>query len=450
MKNKTTIYIALFFHLLIPFFSIGFLHPDEQYFVLDFAFDKLGMIDNYIKSWEYNAQIRPWFLPSIFYFLGFILKSMGITNPFTMSLLFRLCSSLLGFFAHFFFIKEITKKYSDIKFNHLYWVFLLAWPILLMHSRTNSENWSTSFFLIGLSLLLNKKKDFLSGVLFAFTFFTRFQTGFLLLPILFLYKKRIKDITFLALSFLITSTLLTGIDYWGYEKLTFTPFNYLMVNLIEGKVNTFGTSSVFFFLYKSVTKLLPFWGIACLSILVIAIKKCKTNSLYQHSLILVLPFLIIHHLIGHKELRFIYSVFPICLILLSYHMDFWKPKWNKVFIIGNFVAFPVLFIPMYKPMTVYTYLYSQKSVIKNLYYLTPHNPLELKSLLPKNIELLSYKKDSRSKFILVQNYKQLKKIKMENRCKYLISTYPIILLEKNPYKLLSRSNIWAILKCNPL
>ncbi len=52
------ILIALLLHTIVPFFSSGFLHPDEQYYVLDFTFEKLNMIVNYQKSWEYLAAFR--------------------------------------------------------------------------------------------------------------------------------------------------------------------------------------------------------------------------------------------------------------------------------------------------------------------------------------------------------------------------------------------------------
>ncbi|MBT3236006.1 MAG: hypothetical protein HN353_08650 [Bdellovibrionales bacterium] len=449
MKNQSFFfYVALFFHIVVPIFSVGFLHPDEQYYVLDFAFDKLGLIENYSKTWEYQAAIRPWLLPGIFYSAGAILKFLGTSNPFVMSLAFRLLSSLFAFVSHFCLLKEIQKKYYDTPFKNLFWMFFLSWPILLMHARTSSENWSSSFFFLSLSLLINKKNDLWAGTMAALAFFSRFQIGILLLPFLLLYNKsEPKRLFSLSIGFLFTAIFMVAIDYWGYQELTLTPYNYLVVNIIDGKVNTFGTNSSFYYLYKALTKLLPFWGLASVFALLLSLKRVKTETVYRDGLILLLPFLIVHHLIGHKELRFIYIVFPLSLILLARVMDEWKAVYVKFFMISNFLVFPVLFIPAYKPLLIYNYIYSHQTEIKKIYYFSDVNPLGIKSLLPKGIKILQYSNKEKPEFVLAQNYQQLDLVRNSLNCKHLISTYPYSLIKSNPFGLLSRSNIWSIFSC---
>ena len=449
LKPQYIFQISLLLHIIVPFFSTGFLHPDEYYYVLDFSFDKLGMISDGQKSWEHQAQIRSWTLPGFFVLFGHLFQALGLKDPFYYTLLYRLLSSLVAFSCHVFFVKTIQKRYGPFSFKHLEALFLLSWPLLLMHSRTNTENWSTSLLILTLCLHLLKRYPFLEGLLLCLAFFVRFQIGLFFLPMIFLWRKRkIPDLIFIGLGFCFMGVGLFSVDFWGYDQWTLTPWNYFKTNLVEGKVNHFGTHSPFYYFTQTLTKLLPLWGLALIMAFLYALKKVKTHLLFKEGLSFLSLFILIHHLIGHKELRFLYPALPIGLLFLSFYMKSWKPSFLKFFWICNFLAFPILFIPRYKPIYIYRYLYSHASQIPELHYLTPQNPLELKSFISPQIKMLPYHKKEGEQFVLIQNYEHLKKIKKEKQCIYRATTYPAFLIEKNPLGLLKRSNIWSILQCH--
>jgi len=440
------ILMALLLHTIVPFFSSGFLHPDEQYYVLDFTFEKLNMIVNYQKSWEYLEGIRSFTLPMLFYFIAWPIQALGLDNPHTFSLIFRVLSSLFAFGCQLYFYHQIIKKYCFKNHLQLFLILFLAWPLLLMHARTNSENWSTSFFLLALGLLLHDQNKYKAGMCLATAFFIRFQTGFLLLPLFYFFRHNLKDLLKIGFGFLLLSVIFIYFDSSQYQRLMITPYNYLKVNIFEGKVNSFGTSSIFFYAYKTLTKLLPFWGIALIGSLLLAIKHVQKAKLYKDFLILIIPFFIIHHVIGHKELRFLYPLLPFFIIIFAKIIEDYKKPFFTTFMIGNFLAYPILFFPLYKPISIYQYIYNQN--IQSIHTLSKQNPFEIKALLPPEIQIEHYKKDQTARYLFAQNYSEYNSAKTVENCIPQKSTYPLWLIENNPYGLLTKSNIWVIFKCD--
>ena len=448
IQESKSLKLSLLLHILIPLFSLGFLHPDEYYYVLDFTFHKLGLLENYRTSWEYNSQIRPWFLPGVLYVLGTPLKFLGFTNVFFFTAFFQLISSLFALFSHLFFLKKVKERYQNLNLKHLPWMLLLAWPILLMHARTNSENWSSSFFLLSLALSFKAKRPFLIGALFALAFFTRFQVALLICPLIFLYKHSFKNILKTSLAFLLSSMVLISIDFWGYGQWTLTPYNYFHKNIVEGVVNTFGTHSIFYYSYKALTTMIPFWGLLSIFIFFYALTKIRREKIYLEYIILISLFTIVHHSIGHKELRFIYTCFPLLLVPLSHFLSKLSPKKIRFLKISNAIIIPFLFIPLYKPMLIYRYIYNHSKQIKEITYLREHySPFELQSFSSSKVKATRYDENSPSRFVLTQNYNELKKVTSKRQCEFLISTYPEFFIKKNPYNVLKRSSIWVVLDC---
>jgi GPI mannosyltransferase 3 len=439
--------LALVLHILVPFFSTGFHHPDEYYYALDFAFSKLEMMSVFVPTWEHIEQIRPWSLPGIFYVLGLFLKALSIESPFIHALFFRLLSSITALYATTIFIREVKRRYASFEWKHLSWMMYLSFPILLFHARTSSENWSATFFLLALAFHFEGKKPALVGCLISLTFFLRFQLGFALLPFVLLRKFDWRFYLWLTLGFVTTSGFMIALDFWGYGEWTLSPYHYFRVNILEDKVNTFGTHPWYFYAYKTLTQMLPFWGAATLYAFTLSIKKFNQEKIYKEVLLLLGLFLLIHHLIGHKELRFIYLAFPLLLLPLALLMESWPKKVVKIFIWGNMLSLPFLFLPLYKPLMVYKYLYDRREEIQEVSYLSHHYPFELKAFMSQQLKVVSYEAKPKQ-YILTQGYKELDKIKMERNCQHLISTYPKFLIEKNPLGLLKRSSIWVLHFCD--
>uniref|UniRef100_UPI003568A183 hypothetical protein n=1 Tax=Halobacteriovorax sp. TaxID=2020862 RepID=UPI003568A183 len=99
MKQVNHLYILSAFALLLTsLFSVGFLHPDEQYYTLDFAFNQLGMLDN-LQTWELESKIRPWTLPYLYVVILAPFKFLGIESPFTLATIARLFSGCVALYT---------------------------------------------------------------------------------------------------------------------------------------------------------------------------------------------------------------------------------------------------------------------------------------------------------------------------------------------------------------
>ncbi|WP_164848441.1 hypothetical protein [Halobacteriovorax sp. HLS] len=445
--------------MLTALFSVGFLHPDEQYYTLDFAFSKLGILEH-LGTWELDSKIRPWTLP---YFITFILypfKVAGINNPFTLATIARLASGLLGFYTLVKFSNSFRRFFTNDTFKYFQSFSLLFYPLIFMSVRTSSDNWATCFFVLALARLLKdaeiKVRDLvISGLLLGLSFSLRHQTGLLSLSLglWLLYKKKvsIRD-WFLNFSFFILLGVLIGFgfDYLGYGELTLTPLNYLKENLIEDKISGFGVMPWWGYIKLSLKSLhlfsLPLLVVSCVYIY----KKRSSFASW-----VFIPFLIFHSSIGHKELRFIYPLLFLTLFMLFHFID--AKKYHKVlktFFVINFIfLIGVCFKPAYTPLKFYQFLYNFKSNEQLKLYTFK----DRKGVYP-DLEMLVYK---RPKTQLIQSdqinenefytfttkYSDFELINTKYKCSQLYISYPSWVLKFNPFNWRDRSNIWALSSC---
>ena len=439
-RDNPIIGVALLLHLIVPFFSYGYFHPDEQFYGIEFMMLKLGTLDQLTFPWEYNAQIRPFSLPFLLFWIG---KALGTTDVFILSDILRLISSLLGLFSLLFFVQTWKKRFPISK--SLEWVLYLAWPLIFMHTRTNSENWSTSFYLIGISLMFSKRKNLMSGVILGLSFFLRFQIGFLILPIYWFRRRELKDLSWITVGIFISCALMVTVDFWGYGEWTLTPYNYFMVNLVQDKVSHFGISPWWYYLYKGLVKLLPFWGILILSSIVWGFKTRSKE--FKEILIWILPFLLVHTFIGHKELRFIYPILPFLMILV---VRFIRPKWQKILFWGNIIAFPILFMPQPKRLIIYKYLYKSKE-ISTVYWTHEVNPLREKSFIRKDLISKSFKHyaGEKSFYVMTPNYTEYRDLSKKFSCEIAKEIYPSWIRYFNIGGWVERSSVWVLGYCSP-
>ncbi|MFM8269732.1 MAG: hypothetical protein ACKN9V_06035, partial [Pseudomonadota bacterium] len=85
--------------LIAAFFSIGFHHFDEHFQILEFAGSRLGLSSSSDLPWEYQAQMRSSFQPSIVLLVHKILAIFQSKDPFLAALILRLLSAVLSWLA---------------------------------------------------------------------------------------------------------------------------------------------------------------------------------------------------------------------------------------------------------------------------------------------------------------------------------------------------------------
>lgn len=461
--NIKEIYIlSLIISLLMAIFSVGFFHPDEQYYAIDFAAFKTGILST-IDTWEYETELRPWALPLLFSpFVG-IGKILDL-SPFSISFSLRILSALFSFFAFYVFTKSCRRYFKTAEVYFYYLLFSqFAFFLKFFSVRTNSENWATSFFLLGFTFLVKEgrtERNVLKSILLlGLSFLMRHQMGFMVLGVgvhlLFIEKLKFsKWILIVALPIIGIFGLELAIDTWGYNHLSFSPYNYVYQNLILGKVNQFGTHPVWYYFTRSIKKIGPYGIFLFFSLAYFLKNKRKDLLLWT-----VFPFFIIHHLVSHKELRFLYPIAPLLLLMGFIWIEEKRALAKKgfdiflniCFIFNFFLLLFVSFKPAYSPIGFYKALYD--SNVRDLKFYSSEDRveprLELNFYLKKNLSLSKLEGGLLKGvgWIWTSKFRDLETLWGRNDCKIIYTTYPRWVLNINVGNWRERSNIWALSKC---
>lgn len=377
-KKENVFLFSIVILILTSIFSVGYHHFDEHFQILEVAGSKLDASSSADLPWEFHQKVRgtiqPTFVVGIYKFLDFF----SINNPFTVALFLRLLSALLAFTSMYLLYrvysntinKQILKK----------WFFLMSfflWFICYNGVRFSSENWSGMLFVIGFSLyfLIKKKNNFsylIIGSVLGISFLFRYQIGFLIagfiLWILFIKKDNILRISFIIIGLI--SILLLGIfiDKWFYGEWEITIWNYawqyIEHDIIQGKGSRFGSVDPWWWYIKEFffQGIPPFSLLFILSIILLFVFN-RNNPLTW----IIFPFLLVHFLIGHKEMRFLFPIIYFLPIILiqgfqiveeKYIQGFSKTTYMKIIMKGFFILnFIYLIGVMFKPADPYIKLY---------------------------------------------------------------------------------------------
>ncbi len=286
---------------------------------------KLGLNSLAELPWEYPNQMRSGIQPLMVFSFTKVCWAVGINNPFTITLFLRLAHSLFSFFACWWLFKIFVKKIdSPVHRQWLAFLTVLLWCIPYFHARLSSENLSASLFIIALCLYLKEVKTnnlvntLLIGLFLGLSVVVRFQAGFMVFGfgmwLLFIQREKLVQLTTMFLGIVLAVGLGFIIDYWFYGEWTCSAWNYLNLNIIQGKVANFGKEPWYFFISEGFIKIIP-----PLSLFVFAGFASLWIFKPKHVLTwLTLPYVFIHFFVVHKELRFLFPLInflPIILIL---------------------------------------------------------------------------------------------------------------------------------------
>lgn len=469
---KRAFIFSAIMHILAVIFSEGFHRPDEHLGIFRLMSFKLGNFPESELSWEYGTKIRPWLHPYAFYLIAKITNFIGIVNPFHLSFILRLLCSALGFYTLIEFTKYSFSFFKENKTKNLVIILLATmWYLPFFHARTTAENLSLSFFILG---IINTGRDdqktlsfVKAGIFFGISYILRFQMGVMVLFAMLwpLFNKKLNLNGFLKISLFLFLTILfsTYIDYLGYGEWTFTSWNYVYQNIFKGAASGFGVSPWYYYFTKSLIKGIPPYSL----ILVLPLIWIWTKRPLHYLTWITLPFITIHSLIGHKELRFIFGIgifAPIALGILLENTNITKMRGkliNAMISIAIFVNVSALLIssfkPAYTPINFYRHLYNKEKPIKDLYTLSLiRDELKFYQKAPfkqiyieKDVEgfLSNVEKNSRPTWIFTSNFDYILRIEKLGNCKRDYSSYPAIFLDKKYRKIFRKSKIWSLYLC---
>lgn len=317
-------------------YSEGYHHPDEHFQLLELANYKLGGTPAADLPWEFRERIRPGLQPCLAYALLCGLQAVGIPSPFAQAFVLRLLSGWLMWLVIFGWARHLGHYLHEQKPSKvLLWSAALCWFMPYLSVRFSSENWAGLALLTGLLLIIqfiDKEGNrvgwrlWTGGLLLGLSFFFRFQMAFALLGVVawLLYYRRLNGVEWgqVLAGGLLAAGLGVCADYWLYGHWEFTAWHYFQANILENKAADWGTAPWWFYLEEIVLT-----GLPPVSLLLVVLALWGGWKQRQNVFVWALvPFVLAHTLVGHKELRFLFPmVFPfVALAALA-----WRPIWQR-------------------------------------------------------------------------------------------------------------------------
>jgi len=308
-----TIVTAFFVYVITAFNSHGYYHADEHYQIIEFAAHKLGKVTPDQMAWEFNARLRPTLQPIVALGIIKFLLILNITDPYIQVCVLRILTAVLSLLVISVFVKNTSSYFINKWQNRSY--FLLSfflWFIPYISVRFSSETYSGLFFILALVTFIRHKESHkntvLIGLLMGLSFLFRFQMAFAAfgfgLWLLFVNKSNWHDIIKLSLGFLLMVGVGILIDSWFYGEFVFSPWNYFYENVVNDVASTFGGKPWYYYPGKMVVYPSIFIGIPLfLSFVIVLVLNYKNLFLWC-----IIPFVIVHTLIPHKEERFMFPL----------------------------------------------------------------------------------------------------------------------------------------------
>ena len=403
-KYQFIIFIILSFaiHCVASYFSVGFYSEDEHFQILSPVEFLLGINDNLSKEiWEFgdDYRIRPWFQSFIYFYIIKILQLLTIENPFIWMFFIKLIFSLIALFALIlFYINFKNRLFIDNNFSRIFVLLFCFYPFF--HARSSSENLGMIFFIFGIlffDFLMKIKKnnkqffyEILTGIFFGLAIITRYQILIFIIGIylwVFLFSltyNNIRSLIIIGLNIIFILVLGLGFDFFGYQQINITYYNYFYANFISGMLHSFGTDPWWFYFLEISKSFFPPIGLLFIIAFIYLIYKNYNNLI----IFICLFYFLIFIFIGHKELRFLFPLLLFSPFFICAFLD----KFIKLKII-NFIKTLILFfnllflvffsiIPATEQVNLYKYIYKNKNNLANIYY-TEDNPYFIADLNPK-------------------------------------------------------------------
>lgn len=316
-----TLWIPLVLYLVTAWFSEGFHHYDEHFQLLEFAGYKTGKTPVEALPWEFHDKIRPWFQPYVAATVVRGLALVGVASPFTAAFFLRVLSAILAWLALTQLLKCCGGWFQDERLKQrAIAIGCWLWFLPYLAVRFSSEGWSTSLFVLGFTTLILAVQGekfppwryLLAGVSFGLAFECRFQAALLVLAAIAWYAKwgkpKLRDLALVGTGLALAFAAGRSLDFLGYGQWTLTPWTYLRVNLLEGKMSQWGTSPWwrYFTDYLGIG-LPPISLLLLVGLLAAWVRKPRLSLTW-----VTLPFVAVHLLLSHKEPRFL---FPIVILV---------------------------------------------------------------------------------------------------------------------------------------
>lgn len=331
---RRVVVIALVLQVLTAWFNAGHLSPDEHWQILEFAWYKLGHAPASSLPWEFAARMRPGLQPWLAAGVIAALERLGAFTPFVATFVLRLASGLLGLWAA---LALCARCLPEIRRPSLRQLALLGtlflWAAPFLRGRFASETWSGALAIAGICLALDGVAAWTgrrgrslvlsaaAGCVWALAFYCRFQIGFAVAGAAawLLLVRRPHPSLLLMMGIGLVAGLASNllIDHWLYGAWVLTPLQYWSQNVLHGKASLFGTAPWWATALPFLIILIPPFSVPLVGVLLVGVWRCRRHVLVWT----VVPFVVAHALVPHKELRFMVPVVGALVPLLALSLD---------------------------------------------------------------------------------------------------------------------------------
>lgn len=337
--------LSLLCNLVASWFSLGYHQIDEHFMILEFASFKFGTVPASVVPWEFTDKIRPTLQPVFAHYVFSLLRTAGVGNPFVQVFLLRACSCILAWYAGCKTALRLAPQLENER-PRFWWIVSATclWFIPYLQVRFSSENFAGIALLAALLCIPgvyrrgayreSNTRWVAAGFLLGLSFYFRFQMAFaiagLLVWIALYAKPLVKVYALLLVGALLAVGLNLLVDHWFYGTWVLTPYNYFQANIVRDAVSGYGTTPWYDYFVLFATQ-----GVPPISwVLLVLFFTGLVKRPVQVMVFVLVPFLLGHMAVGHKEFRFLYPVFlPFLFVCFSGLQSIWpgieEKKWLK-------------------------------------------------------------------------------------------------------------------------
>jgi len=320
---------ALITFLACAWFGVGLQSEDEFQHVILVAEHLRGNVGDDAMPLDFQRAWRSNLLPVIAAGVFEACEAIGISNPFTLTLLLRLITAVLALWAMHGLVRAVKPELRTENrqaLDALSW-FLWFVPVLLI--RFSGEAWSALLFARGLSLLLEEKprSPWAIGAWWGAAVICR--PAVVLLPmaamlwLLFVKKESRSRLLRIVGGGAAAIAIGIGVDAVAYGTFTVTLWNYGLAAMTGEEAWRFTVlpwyqHGLFIAKYATPPLALLLFGASATLVLL----KPKRILVW-----LLLPFLALHSVLPIKELRFLFPLAPLMPWLLVAAWDALCDRW---------------------------------------------------------------------------------------------------------------------------
>ncbi len=478
-KTPRIYFLGAVVFLMTAWFSTGYNHFDEHFQVIEFAGLKLGLTEAANLPWEYGCMMRPAIQPLAVVVLYRAAGLAGISDPFLIAFIIRLFAALLTFWSIHLVIRLYSPGLHNPCLRHvLLLLSFFLWFIPYNAARFASETMAGRIFLVGMALLFLRREQragdhLLNGLILGLAFVFRYQAGFMIAGY-FAWMALVRRTGFRNLASFAAGILLSVgagivIDRWFYGRWVFTSWNYFAQNLVEGKAATFGTSPWWYYIEQTLVNAFP-----PLSLVLVA-AVFLYFILFPKDIITwtLVPFLAVHFLIPHKEIRFLFPVIGFLPVMIVRTLDLLAERYPsarperrpfrvsaKIFWFLNTIMLVILvFRPADDGIALFKTLWDRYDRPARLCY-TGDNPYhrakvdvhfyKRKSLVLQQVDSVNRIRPVRDTVTLVVTSRPLVMTGTSSGAELVYSTYPAWVRRFNINHWLDRTSFWHVYEIKPV